>query len=318
MNVQPTVSVAIPTYNAPACTRETIQSVRDQTFTDFEVVIINDGSTDDTVERLEAYTDGDERFRIITQSNGGIGVARNRAITESRGRYIAFLDHDDLWLPHKLQEQVSFMKANPTCASCLARWKKVEGQHSYPREVDEITNADHVCLNPAKAHATIGSFIMTSALMVDRQRTAKYRYAEKRGAIEDVPYWFGLYEHPMGIVGDHALVEYRVHETNFSRQYSFYVDGIDHLRALQADNMFEGLMVNHREEVEAIMGQIAHVAIAVQLVHGHRYKALKLYRRERSAMLSCQRSRRFAKLFPLAIGLPRFMLVKRWSRWIAP
>ncbi|MFN8377849.1 MAG: glycosyltransferase [Anaerolineae bacterium] len=107
--VQPTVSVIIPTYNRAELLIEALNSVLAQTFQDFEILIIDDGSTDDTKVNLEPYL-ADSRIRYIYQTNGGPANARNRGIDEAQGEFIALLDSDDLWLPEKLEKQVSLLR----------------------------------------------------------------------------------------------------------------------------------------------------------------------------------------------------------------
>jgi glycosyltransferase involved in cell wall biosynthesis len=107
----PQVSVVIPAYNSMEYLPATIASVLEQTFTDFELLIINDGSTDDLVAWAAHITD--PRVRLISQDNQGVSVARNRGITASQGKYIAFLDADDLWEPTKLEKQVRCFENDP-------------------------------------------------------------------------------------------------------------------------------------------------------------------------------------------------------------
>jgi glycosyltransferase involved in cell wall biosynthesis len=106
----PKVSVVIPTYNRAQYLPQAIQSVLAQTFTDYEIVVVDDGSTDNTREVIKPFFG---RIKYLTQENQGISRTRNRAILESKGRYIAFLDSDDYWTPEKLAEQVKVLDLNP-------------------------------------------------------------------------------------------------------------------------------------------------------------------------------------------------------------
>jgi GT2 family glycosyltransferase len=105
---QPQVSVIIPTYNCARYLPEAIDSVLAQTYRDFEIIVVDDGSTDDTPDVLARYG---EAILVIRQPNQGRGAARNAGILAARGQYIAFLDADDLWLPEKLEKQVALLRA---------------------------------------------------------------------------------------------------------------------------------------------------------------------------------------------------------------
>ncbi|WP_026734372.1 glycosyltransferase family 2 protein [Fischerella sp. PCC 9605] len=107
----PKVSVVIPAYNAMAFLPETLESVLQQTFTDFEVLIVNDGSSDNIIEWASAITD--PRVKLISQANQRVSSARNTGITNAQGEYIAFLDADDLWEPTKLEKQVRCLDEKP-------------------------------------------------------------------------------------------------------------------------------------------------------------------------------------------------------------
>jgi glycosyltransferase involved in cell wall biosynthesis len=107
----PKISVIIPAYNAERTILETIQSVRQQTFQDFELIIIDDGSKDRTLELLQTIKD--DRLKIFSYENGGVAAARNRGIFNANGDYIAFLDADDLWTPDKLESQLAALQQHP-------------------------------------------------------------------------------------------------------------------------------------------------------------------------------------------------------------
>ena len=106
------VSVVIPAYNCMAFLPATLDSVLKQTFSNFEVLIVDDGSPDQV--GAWAAQVADARVRLISQANQGVAEARNTGIAESEGEYIAFLDNDDLWHPTKLEKQVHYFEANPT------------------------------------------------------------------------------------------------------------------------------------------------------------------------------------------------------------
>lgn len=112
--VPPVVTVIIPTYNRAHLLSRALDSVLAQTFEDFEVLVVDDGSTDDTAALMAEYVARDERVRYLVQPrNAGVSAARNRGLREARGAYIAFLDSDDEWLPTKLERQVDRFEVLP-------------------------------------------------------------------------------------------------------------------------------------------------------------------------------------------------------------
>lgn len=107
------VSVIIPVYNGAATVGRALESVFAQSFTDYEIVAVNDGSTDETASVLAGYGD---RIRVVTQSNRGLPGARNAGIRVASGEYFAFLDDDDEWMPEKLARSVAMLDQDPDCA----------------------------------------------------------------------------------------------------------------------------------------------------------------------------------------------------------
>jgi glycosyltransferase involved in cell wall biosynthesis len=101
------VSVIIPAFNAATNIRQTLDSVRAQTYQNYEVIVVDDGSSDDTTAIVEELVRKDSRFQLVRQENRGVGDARNSGIRKARGKYIAPLDADDLWYPEKLEKQVA-------------------------------------------------------------------------------------------------------------------------------------------------------------------------------------------------------------------
>ena len=123
----PTVSVLIPAYNAAWCVGKAIDSVLAQAYRDFDLIVVDDGSTDDTAGVLRRYGSA---IHVISQPNGGMSSARNAGIRAASGEFLAFLDADDWWLPGKLGLQVELMQARPELGfcSCAARVEDMNGQ----------------------------------------------------------------------------------------------------------------------------------------------------------------------------------------------
>src|SRR5439155_3912895 len=118
----PTVSIIIPTYNHRQYVLETLESVFAQTLADREIIVINDGSPDDTAEVLRPLA-ASGRIRYIQQANAGPSEARNRGLAEARGRFVAFLDDDDLWPADKLAWQVEALQHAPEAALIYGRYE---------------------------------------------------------------------------------------------------------------------------------------------------------------------------------------------------
>ena len=135
------VSAIVPTYNRAGIVGDAIDSILGQTYPHVEVIVVDDGSTDGTQSVLNRYGD---RIRVITQENAGAAAARNRGVEAARGDLLAFLDSDDLWLPRKLERQVTLLeKAGPSAVCCLCnirmRW------HDKDRSSFEIAQLNPPC-----------------------------------------------------------------------------------------------------------------------------------------------------------------------------
>ena len=139
---KPAVSIVMPVYNGEAFIVKSIFSVLQQSFQDWELIVVDDVSVDTSVNCVKIHSAEDERIRLIQlDMNSGAAVARNKAIDYARGRYIAFLDSDDLWLPHKLERQLAFMEQTGASFSFSA-YEKIDaycnplGQVGVPAKVE--------------------------------------------------------------------------------------------------------------------------------------------------------------------------------------
>lgn len=140
---RPLVSVITPSYNCSSFIPETIKTVQDQTYFNWEMIIVDDQSKDDSVSIIKSFEENDSRIRLIPLSkNVGAARARNIALKEAHGKYIAFLDSDDLWLPTKLEEQVTFMQKGNLAFSFTSyslideKGKSLDVEVKAPKEVD--------------------------------------------------------------------------------------------------------------------------------------------------------------------------------------
>lgn len=139
------ISIVIPTFNCGKYICQAIESGLSQTYKNFEIIVVDDGSTDDTKSVLQPYIESG-KIRYIYQENQGPGAARNRGIQEARGEYIAFLDSDDEWMPERLERSLLFLKKNSYDWVCSAFCRKVRGAGQVEiRRLDERSLADNGC-----------------------------------------------------------------------------------------------------------------------------------------------------------------------------
>lgn len=122
----PTVSIVIPIYNSAWSIRDTILSALNQSFTDYEVILVDDGSTDGLTAVIGQFLNADKRLRLVTQENGGLAAARNRGLAEARGAFVAFLDADDLWHPKFLERVLAELVADPDAPFAYALMKRID------------------------------------------------------------------------------------------------------------------------------------------------------------------------------------------------
>lgn len=202
----PKVTVIIATYNAIAYLPSTIDSVIKQTFTDFEVLIVDDGSTDETVDWVSKLVD--PRVRLISQANQGVAVARNQGITGARGEYVAFLDADDLWEPTKLEKQVKCLEENPLVGLVNTSIVNIDEQGKPLGAV----NASDVEGNVLKYIVEENLILCGSAPMVRRScLEAVQGFDQKLMSAEDWDLWIRLAARYDFAVIREPLVLYRQH-----------------------------------------------------------------------------------------------------------
>jgi len=208
--MRPLVSVIIPTYNRRAMVKEAIDSVLSQTFTGFELIVVDDGSTDGTARELEEY---EQRLRLIRQERRGVAAARNSGARVAAGQYLAFLDSDDLWLPKKLEIQTTFM-ARSGARICqteeiwIRRGRRVNPKLKHRKPSGDVFRRSlELCL------------ISPSAVMMTRELFEKAGgFDENFPVCEDYELWIRLAAHcPVPLVAVPLVVKRGGHGDQLSR-----------------------------------------------------------------------------------------------------
>jgi len=245
----PQISVIIPTYNRASIIRRAIQSVLIQANVEFEIIVVDDGSTDNTEEIVhKLYQPGGKPqhlsfgdnpippkplpIKFISQANRGVSAARNTGIAHAKGEWIAFLDSDDEWLPGKLAAQMEFFKKNPDYKIC---------------QTDEIWIRKGVRVNKMKKHEKKGGWIFENCLplcAISPSAVIMHRslfdgvgfFNESYPACEDYEMWLRIASrYPIGLIEKPYLKKYGGHED----QLSFKYEAMDRFRVKALTEVIE-------------------------------------------------------------------------------
>ena len=189
MSKSPFVSVIMPVYNCAQYLREAIESILNQTFQDFEFIIINDGSTDNTPEILREYANKDSRIRVINQPNSGIVTALNRGLKEAKGEWIFRMDGDDVALRHRFKTQIKTIENN-TSLVLLGGWCQQVNSEGFPLKINKYPSEHAKLLNRLEMGL---SFFPHSSACFHRDTVMKLGgYRERFLHAEDVDLWLRL------------------------------------------------------------------------------------------------------------------------------
>ena len=211
LSSSPLVSVIIPTYNRAWMVREAIDSVLSQTYRNVELIIVDDGSIDQSRELLARYSND---AIVLHQANQGVSAARNRGIAVAGGALIAFLDSDDLWLPEKLERQVAFFMANPQARIC---------------QTEEVWIRNGRRVNPRRRHRKPSGMIFQpslelclvspSAVMMRRQLLVSAGgFDESLPACEDYDLWLRISSaYPVYLIEEALIIKRGGHPDQLSR-----------------------------------------------------------------------------------------------------
>ena len=222
------ISVIIPTYNRGWIIKEAIDSVLTQNYSDFELIVVDDGSTDDTQNILAEYK---SRIRILQQDNKGVSAARNYGIDKARGDYLAFLDSDDIWLQNKITTQVNFFKQDPDSLIC---------------QTQEIWIRNGKRVNPKKYHKKYSGMIFEktlprclvspSAVMIKKSLIEEVGcFDETLPACEDYDLWLRIsYRYPVHLIPKALIIKRGGHSDQLSAN-----PGLDKYRIIALRKILE-------------------------------------------------------------------------------
>jgi glycosyltransferase involved in cell wall biosynthesis len=205
------ISIVTPAYNAARFIEATIASVKAQTYPSWEMIVVDDCSQDDTCSNVAKFMAHDPRIKLVRQEkNGGPAAARNAALEAANGKYIAFLDSDDLWLPAKLEMQLAFMRDSGAAISFTGY-----------RRISEAGNTTGRLINIPKElsyrELLKNTAIATSTVVIDRERTGPFRMTKTY--YDDYALWLELLKRGFVAHGlQQDLMRYRIVGESVSRR----------------------------------------------------------------------------------------------------
>jgi glycosyltransferase involved in cell wall biosynthesis len=211
IDIKPQVSVIIPTYNRAWVIKEAIDSVLAQDYTEFELIVVDDGSTDQTSDVLDTFGNV---IKVFSQKNKGVSAARNRGIAEASGNFIAFLDSDDLWHPQKLSSQIDFFNQTPDALIC---------------QTEEVWIRNGLRVNPKKRHKKPSGMIFKpslklclvspSAVMIRRHLFDRVgEFDETLPACEDYDLWLRIScRFPIYLIDTPLIIKRGGHDDQLSK-----------------------------------------------------------------------------------------------------
>ena len=212
LNTRPELSIVMTVFNGESFVGEAVSSMLTQTYQDFELVIVDDGSTDRTPQVLSALEKRDHRIRVISQRNYGIARANNNACEVARGRYLARLDHDDISLPDRLRLQMDFLEKNPNAAVLGGAIEVIDSRGNAVYGVQYPTN--HAQILRELPHRAC--FAHSAVTMRRDAFMAVGKYREQFAPGEDYDLWLRFSEQYQMANLSEIIIQHRIHTDSYS------------------------------------------------------------------------------------------------------
>ena len=230
------ISIIIPTFNRKLFLLNAIDSVLNQTYQNIELIIIDDGSSDKTINKLKQYK---SQIKIYSQINKGVSAARNKGIKISQNDWVAFLDSDDRWHPKKLEKQINYLKKNPKYKIC---------------HTDEIWIRNAIRVNPHYKHKKYGGYIFDKCLDICRISPSSALihksifdnvglFDENLPVTEDYDLWLKITaKFPVLYLNEKLTIKYGGHSDQLSKKYW----GMDRFRIKALENIIKNNSLNKK------------------------------------------------------------------------
>jgi glycosyltransferase involved in cell wall biosynthesis len=269
------VSVLVPAHQAERYLEETLRSALAQTVSAIEIIVIDDGSTDATTAIAERLAATDNRVRLIRQPNRGVAAARNRGLAEARGRWAALLDHDDIWLPTRLERQLAFLERNRDVA-VLGTYGWHIGPDGRRTGVFDVGPRSREQFAQLRDEGAVIYLLASSALMDIAVVHGVGGFREDYQPAEDVDLWTRVADNHVVLVLPERLVEYRVHYSSVSMQH-FFVQKEQQVRIARN----AGLRRSGRREMslDELRRRLRSEPLAARLARGREWRSQFWYRK---------------------------------------
>lgn len=276
----PKVSVIIPFYNGKEFIAQAVNSVLRQTYTSYEIIVVDDGSTDDSKKALEQF---DGKIRYFYQQNQGISNARNKAVKEAKGEYIALLDQDDIWYPRRLEKQVKVMDENSDISIVYSDCHYINEKNEILSQAFEVQKARS---GRIFKDLIIKNFIPIPTVLLRKRAVDEVGLFDKRYSFAEEYYLFlriARIYHVSYI--DEPLAGYRIHGKNLSKNTE---------KSLKEDIMLkEEIIKNYPNDTAPVLSRIEREIAELYYGLGRTYQKSKKYNLAKENLLKSIKIRKF-------------------------
>jgi len=224
---KPLISIIVPCYNQAHFLNECLSSVMKQTYTNWECIIVNDGSTDSTPQVAKKWVIKEKRYKYISKSNGGLSNARNTGIEKAKGDYFLFLDSDDIILPEKLKQSIDLLQ-NENTDVVITNFLRLKGNTKKVKKAFCILKKKYFTYENILLKWDSKFTFPPHCILISRKILGTCRFNEKLKAKEDWVMWLNIFEKkPKVSFINKALVYYRIHSKNMTKDSNHMIKNME-------------------------------------------------------------------------------------------